>query len=103
MENVIKELGLDYEGQPGKNHSYIVDLGSDEEFGKVYSTLETNEDVEQLEDNTLLTVHNASLLYLYKDKYQINLKSNFDTEEYSIIITDIEELDNDKRDNNWFR
>ena len=52
-----------------------------------------------MEDNVLLTVHNASLLYLYKDRYQINLKGNFDTEEYSVVITDIEEIENDKDDN----
>ena len=46
MKNIIKELGFDYEGQEGKKNSYVVDLGSDEEFGKVYSSLETNEDVE---------------------------------------------------------
>ena len=100
MKNIMKELGFDYEGQEGKKNSYVVDLGSDEEFGKVYSSLETNEDVEQMEDNVLLTVHNASLLYLYKDRYQINLKGNFDTEEYSVVITDIEEIDNDKDNNN---
>lgn len=97
VEDVISELGLDeYEGQVGKNNSYVIDLPSDNDFGKVYSTLETNEGVEQLEDNTLLTVHNASVIYVYKDRYQINLKSNFDTDEYSVIITDMEDSeDND--------
>lgn len=97
IEDIINELGLDeYEGQVGKNNSYVIDLPSDNDFGKVYSTLETNEDVEQLEDNTLLTVHNASVIYVYKDRYQINLKSNFDTDEYSVIITDMEDSeDND--------
>ena len=100
MNKVLEELGLEYEGQPGKNNSYVVDLGSDQEFGKVYSTLETNDDVEQLEDNTLLTVHNASLLYIYKDKYQITLKSNFDTEEYYLIINKLGDMKEDDKDSN---
>ena len=100
MNKVLEELGLEYEGQPGKNNSYVIDLGSDQEFGKVYSTLETNDDVEQLEDNTLLTVHNASLLYIYKDKYQITLKSNFDTEEYSLIINKLGDMREDDKDSN---
>lgn len=29
MEEVVKELGFDLEGQQGKNHSYVVDLSSD--------------------------------------------------------------------------
>lgn len=93
MEKILKELGLDYEGQPGKNNSYIVDLSDDYEFGKVYSVLEQRDDVEQLDENTLLTIHNGSLLYMYKD-YQLNLKGNFDTDEYSLVITDL--VDNDE-------
>lgn len=53
-----------------------------------------------MEDNTLLTTHNASLIYVYKDKYQINLKGNFDTDEYSMIITNLGDIQNDKDDNN---
>ena len=97
MDNILKELGLQYEGQKGKNNSLVVDLGSDSEFGKVYSLLETNDDVEQLEDNTLLTVHNASLIYIYKNVYQITLKSNFDTEEYSLVVNKLVDM-NDSDD-----
>ena len=46
MKNVMKELGFDIEGQEGKNHSYVFDLGSEQQFGKVYSALETSDDVE---------------------------------------------------------
>lgn len=91
LREVAEELGLNYSGESGKNNSYVIDLDTDKEFGKVYSLLDRNEDVEQLEENNLLTVHNASLIYLYKDRYQINLKSNFDTDEYSIILTDLGE------------
>lgn len=100
LNDVLEELGLDYEGQSGKNNSLVVDLGSDSEFGKVYSILETNDDAEQLEDNTLLTVHNASLLYIFKDRYQITLKSNFDTEEYSLVINDLGDFKEHGEDSN---
>ena len=88
-EELLTELQLDtYNGVVSKNNSYVIDLDTDLDFGKVYSILEDNEDIIQLEDNTLLTVHNASVLYEY-DNYQINLKGNFDTEEYSIVVTEI--------------
>ena len=89
MEKILQELGIFEPGQVGKNNSYIVDLESDAAWGKIYSILETNNDVEQLEDNTLLTVHNASLLYIYKDKYQLNLKADFDNEIYSLICSNL--------------
>lgn len=91
LREIAEELGLNYSGEYGKNNSYVIDLYTDKEFGKVYSLFDRNEEVEQLEENNLLTVHNASLIYLYKDRYQINLKSNFDTDEYSIILTDLGE------------
>lgn len=87
MEKMLQELGIFEPGQAGKNNSYVVDLDSDLAWGKIYSLLETNEDVEQMEDNTLLTVHNASVIYVYKDKYQLNLKADFDNEIYSLICS----------------
>ena len=84
---MLQELGIFEPGQSGKNNSYVVDLDSDLAWGKIYSLLETNDDVEQLEDNTLLTVHNASVIYVYKDKYQLNLKADFDNEIYSLICS----------------
>lgn len=92
MDEVLKELGLDaYNGTTSKNGSYVIDLYTDIDFGKVYSILEENDSIYQLEDNTLLTVHNASIFYEYKDRYQFNLKGNFDTEEYSLVVTEIKE------------
>jgi hypothetical protein len=47
LNKMLEDLGLnDYDSQTGKNNSLVVDLGSDSEFGKVYSTLEVNDDVE---------------------------------------------------------
>lgn len=88
-KEVLEELSINFDGQPGRGNSYVIDLPDDIEFGKVYSILESNEEVDQLEDNNLLTVHNASLLYSYKDIYQINIKADFDNDVYSVVCTDI--------------
>ena len=88
MDSVIKKLGIDLPGEYTKNNSYTVDIKDDAEWGKIYSILETNDDVEPLEDNTLLTIHNASLLYIY-DEYQLNLKADFDNETYSLVCSKI--------------
>ena len=93
MEEILQELGIYEPGQLSKNNAYVVDLDSDLAWGKIYSLLETNDDVEQLEDNTLLTTHNASILYLYKDKYQLNLKADFDNEIYSLICSKLSSED----------
>lgn len=89
METIIRELKINLPGEYTKSNSYTVDISSDAEWGKIYSLLETNDNVEQLEDNTLLTVHNASLLYTYKDVYQLNLKADFDSDVYSLVCSKI--------------
>ncbi len=89
MEELIKKLGITLPGEYTRSNSYTVDIKSDAEWGKIYSLLETNDDVESLEDNTLLTIHNASLLYVYNDEYQLNLKADFDNETYSLVCSKI--------------
>ena len=89
--SILDKLEIDQRGQLGKNDAYVIDLTSDQQFGQIYTKLEQASDkgiLTQLEDNNLLTIHNASLIYVYKDKYQLNLKGNFDTNEYSLILTE---------------
>lgn len=90
MEEMLKTLGLDYlEGQYGKQNTYVIDLGSDREFGKVYTILDNAYGVDQEEESVLLTVHNSQIIYNYMDEYQLVLKADFDHELYSLIISEI--------------
>lgn len=85
---MLKKLGLDYlEGQYGKQNSYVIDLPSDVEFGKVYTILETAYGVEQQSEPSLLTTHNSQLIYEYLDEYQLVLKADFDNDHYSLVCS----------------
>ena len=88
MEDMLLELGIDYlSGEYGKQGTYVIDLGSDSEFGKIYTLLDNNMDVEQEEESVLLTVHNSQIIYTYKDEYQLVLKADFDNELYALICS----------------
>ena len=90
MDEMLLELGLtSYVGEEGRNGAYVIDLGNDKEFGKLYTTLDNSENIVQEEESVLLTVHNASIIYNYKNEYQLVLKADFDHELYSVIITEI--------------
>lgn len=78
VEKVLNELNIPYRGEYGKNDTYVIDLANDSEWGKIYSILETNDFVEEQEESTLLTIHNANLIYEYKDKWQLVLSADFD-------------------------
>lgn len=90
MEQVLKQLKIDKPGAYGRNNTYVVDIENSDEFGKIYSILDKNNDVEQNEENSLLTLHNASIYYLYKD-YQINLIGDFDADQYRMVVANVAE------------
>ena len=91
LDNILKELNLDvYPGTSGKNNSYILDLNSDNEWGKVYTILDNSPLLYQRDENTLLTEHNSSLIYEYDDEnIMFNLKADFDNDQYSLVISEI--------------
>ena len=89
VKEILKELNINYEGTYGKNDSYVIDLADDSEWGKIYSILESSEDIEEQEESTLLTVHNANLIYEYKD-WQFVLSADFDNNDsYRLTIKEI--------------
>ena len=90
VEEILDDLKIYYSGTWGKNNSYVIDLADDSEWGKIYSILETNEDMEELEESTLLTVHNANLIYEYKDELQFVLSADFDNNDgYRLTVKEI--------------
>ena len=89
IEELVQELGIDKEGSYTPNDSYVIDLDSSDEFGKIYSKLDTNEDLEYEEDSSLLTVNNSSMIYNYKDKYQIVLIADFNNDAYKVTIREV--------------
>ena len=48
-----------------------------------------NEDLEYEEDSSLLTVNNSSMIYNYKDKYQIVLIADFNNDAYKVTIREV--------------
>ena len=63
---------------------------NDQEWGKIYSILESNENIEEQEESTLLTVHNANLIYEYLDKWQFILSADFDNNDsYRLTVKEI--------------
>ena len=51
----------------------------------------------ELYDNSLLTVHNANISYLFGD-YQLTLVADFDQELYKLVITEYEYVEDEEED-----
>lgn len=86
LDNII---GIKLVGTYAKDNSYVIDLDTSEDFGVIYSKLDKNDELEYMDTNSLLTSHNASLLYKYNDEYQVNLIADFDGNTYKLVINEI--------------
>lgn len=89
IEQLLKNLGVDKIGEYSNKNTYVIDLYSSEEFGKMYSLLDQNKDLEYEEESSLLTVDNGSLMYNYNDEFQIVLIADFKNDQYHMTVKEL--------------
>lgn len=94
IKDALNDLNIRFDGEFSRDGSYVVDLFDSDQFGKVYSILDKNKDVESMEDSSSLTVHSANISYLYGD-YQLNLIADFDENLYKLVITEYEYVEDE--------
>ena len=89
MQEFAELLGIDIGGTYARDGSYVIDLGDANMFGRIYSILDNNEDLEYIETTSLLNVNNSSLNYRYGDEYQISLIADFNQDQYKVVIEEM--------------
>lgn len=88
-EEFARSIGININGSYNETKdSYIIDLLDSDEYALYFSKLEKSDKLKQLEDNSLLTEHDASALFTNED-FIVSLLGDFNNDKYSIIITDI--------------
>lgn len=85
MEKFLQELGIRKSGYYSKEGSYVVDLDDSEEYGKVYTILDNSDIVEEMEDESQVTIHSSNIVYT-NDEFQLTLLSDFDSDQYKLIV-----------------
>lgn len=84
MEDFLRKLGINYEGEYTDDGNYFIELEDDDDYAKVYSLLEKTTELEEDEDASQLTQDNASIQYI-NDKYTITLLSDYESDQYALI------------------
>ena len=84
MEEFLRKLGIDYEGEYTDDNNYFIELDSDNDYAKVYSILDKTTELEEDEDASQLTVDNASIQYV-NDEYTVTLLSDYESDQYALI------------------
>ncbi|MBO7696645.1 MAG: hypothetical protein J6T10_28795 [Methanobrevibacter sp.] len=97
MESVLRKLNIYLEGSYSKDGSYVVDIYDSDDFGRIYSLLDNNNSVEELDDSSLLNQHSANISYLYDD-YQLTLIADFDEDLYKLVVTEYEYVEDEEED-----
>ena len=88
MQELLKELGIDKIGEYSEDNSYVININDSNEFGRIFSKLDRNDRLEELEDSTILTPFDTSMIWLYNN-YQINLLGDLAQDLYQLVITEI--------------
>lgn len=97
MESVLRKLNIYLEGSYSKDGSYVIDIYDSDDFGRIYSLLDNNNNVEELDDSSLLNQHSANISYLYDD-YQLTLIADFDEDLYKLVVTEYEYVEDEEED-----
>lgn len=88
MEEIARELGIRAKGVYSDDGSYVINLKNSDDWGRVFSVIDDNTEVEKMEDNSLVQDNGASLLYRYGD-IQINLLADLFGDSYKVVMTEI--------------
>ena len=90
VEDYLKSINIPYTGEISNNDSYVIDLPSSNDYGKVYSILDKSEDLDLLDDNQVVTEQGSSLIYESDStNYMVNLIADWDSNKYQVVINEI--------------
>lgn len=84
MEEFLRKLGIDKEGEYTDDNNYFIDIEDDDEYAKIYSTLDRSEELEEDEDSSQLTDENSSIQYV-NDNYTVTLLVDYASDQYALV------------------
>lgn len=84
MEEFLRKLGIEQEGEYTDDGNYFIELEDDDAYAKIYSILDKSNELEEDEDASQLTNENSSIQYV-SDLYTITLLVDYDSEQYALV------------------
>ena len=84
LEKFLSQIGVNQVGHYTKTNTYIIDIEDSNEYGKIYSSLDRSEELEEDADSSTITVHNSNIVF-ESEKYQLTLIADFDSDTYKLV------------------
>lgn len=92
-EQFLKQLNIEKYGNLSEaDDGYIVQLKDSDTFGLIYMKLEENSELEELEDNTVLTEQGSSVVFEDTNQtFLVSLLADWENDNYQLVVTDIKD------------
>lgn len=85
MEDFLKSIGIVETGTMSDDGCYVIDIDDSNEYGKIYSTLDQCDEIDEDEDSSFVTGEQCSVQYI-NDDFTITLISDFDEDIYRLTV-----------------
>lgn len=85
MDELLREIGINYKGEKSKDGSYVVDLPDSAAFGRVFSLLDKSDVVEPDDESSQLTAETTSMQFV-NEEYTITLLGDLENDSYKVVI-----------------
>ena len=99
MEEFVNILNLPWEWE-NIDGDFITTIDTSDNFQHAYLILAKSEILNLDEDASSMTENTADLIYYSNsEKYKVELYADFDSDEYKCTVSEVEETDNGKEEN----
>ena len=94
MKEILKKIGIEDAGYYSKEKNYVIDFETSQEFNKAFSRLDKSDLVEENDDSSVVNLNVSNILYIGQG-YSFNLIADFEQDLYKLVITELEEKDDE--------
>lgn len=85
MKEFLKQLGIENDGYLSDDDEYIIEIEESNEYSKIFSKLDNNELIKEIDDDSVFDLNN-NVLYFESEDYYIELDADLENDEYFLKI-----------------
>jgi hypothetical protein len=90
IKEYLESLGIEDEGSYEED-SYIINMDNSKDYGRIFTILDTSEDIDIIPSNQLVTDQGSSLMYeSISEPLLLNLLADFEGGVYQLVVNELE-------------
>lgn len=94
MKELLKQIGITEPGYFDEDGNYVIDFDNSNQMNKAFIKLEKSNLVEENENSSVINLQVSNILYV-SDRFSLNLISDFDQDQYKLVVTEYQEENED--------